>query len=150
MASSMKEKALVMYIDEKVNAMAKPLIDAIDAKIEKAKAEFGADKRKEEFFAERLALKIECGKKIHALMRKHNVRDTGDRSLEKDPENLVSFNYADADILIGQKELTKKLEEEKAALIKKRDSVKNGILVRMMLKGATMDELEKLLKEVKF
>lgn len=146
----MKEKALVMYIDEKVDAMAKPLIDAINAKIEKVEAEFGADKRKEEFFAERLALKIECGKKVQALMRKHKVRDNYDRALEKNPEDLVSFNYADADIFIGQKELTKKLEEEKAALIKKRDSIKNGILVRMMLKGATIDELEKLLKEVKF
>ena len=146
----MKEKALVMYIDEKVNAMAKPLIDAINAKIEKANAEFGADKRKEEFFAERLALKIECGKKIQALMRKHKVRDNYDRALERDPADLVSFSYADADILIGQKELTKKLDEEKTALISRRDSVKNSILVRMMLKGATMDELEKLLKEVKF
>ena len=150
MASSMKEKALVMYIDEKVNAMAKPLIDAIDAEIEKAKAEFGADKRKEEFFAERLALKIECGKKIQALMRKHKVRDNYDRALERNPEDLVSFGYADADILIGEEELTKKLDKEKTALIRRRDSIKNSILVRMMLKGATMDELEKLLKEVKF
>lgn len=150
MASTMKEKLLVGYIDEKVNEMARPALEAVGAEIKKARDKFTAQGRREAFVKERNALRIECAKKLRALMNKHRVRDNYDREFAISYETLVSFNYADPDVLLDEKGLVDPLMEKREALLKKVESTKRDILVRMMLKGATMNDLEALLKEVKF